>query len=431
MVRNSPKVRVLAALAAGILLPGLAVASSATGDELRDRDTQVRGSIDTTLVDLDQSSAELAEAREKLALAQAELADAQTRLAETRGQLAAADSLDRQMWRRLVASVRRLGEAREDLSDGRANVTDQEDTLGQIAVQNYQSGDPSLLGLSMVLTSQNPSGLTGQLNSVQNMLDKESATLHRLEASRILLTVHRIEVRQGKRRVAAQREIAAANLRRKQSLESSAQLSANRVHDLTDLWLAAHSAAVQAREADLERLRALRQEQARISEMLRQQAEEARLLAAAAAAVAASPQRAVDLGSRPSNGFLDFPINTYITSPFGKRLHPVLNRWALHDGTDFGAGCGTPIRAAASGTVLATYFNTGYGNRVILEHGFRRGVGLGTAYNHLSSDSVAVGDRVKRGDIVGYVGTTGYSTGCHLHFMVFENGTAVNPMNLL
>ena len=135
--------------------------------------------------------------------------------------------------------------------------------------------------------------------------------------------------------------------------------------------------------------------------------------------------------SRGSNGFLDYPVDTYITSSYGMRLHPVYHRWTLHDGTDFGAPCGTPIRAAASGEVIAVYYNPGYGNRVIMDNGYHRGVGLGTAYNHLSSYSTYEGQKVKRGEVIGYVGNTGYSTGCHLHFMVFENGATVNPMNWL
>ena len=103
----------------------------------------------------------------------------------------------------------------------------------------------------------------------------------------------------------------------------------------------------------------------------------------------------------------------------------------MHDGTDFGAPCGTPIRAAAGGTVLATFHNAGYGNRIIMDNGYQRGVGLATTYNHLSDSSASVGERVTRGEIIGYVGTTGASTGCHLHFMVLENGATVDPMTWL
>jgi murein DD-endopeptidase MepM/ murein hydrolase activator NlpD len=125
------------------------------------------------------------------------------------------------------------------------------------------------------------------------------------------------------------------------------------------------------------------------------------------------------------------PVSGYITSSYGMRFHPVYRRWSLHDGTDFGASCGTPIRASESGRVIARYYNSAYGNRVIIDHGYHRGVGLGTSYNHLSAYSTYVGQRVRRGDVIGYVGNTGASTGCHLHFMVFENGMTVNPMKWL
>nr|WP_238345320.1 M23 family metallopeptidase [Actinopolymorpha cephalotaxi] len=113
------------------------------------------------------------------------------------------------------------------------------------------------------------------------------------------------------------------------------------------------------------------------------------------------------------------------------RFHPILHRWKLHDGTDFGAACGTPIHAAASGRVIARYYNGAYGNRVLVSHGRMRGASIVTAYNHMSRYAVSNGERVSRGEVVGYVGTTGYSTGCHLHFMVYRNGSTTNPMNWL
>ena len=125
------------------------------------------------------------------------------------------------------------------------------------------------------------------------------------------------------------------------------------------------------------------------------------------------------------------PVDTYITSSYGMRLHPIYRRWRLHDGTDFGARCGRPVRAAAGGRVIGRYYNVGYGNRVIIAHGYLRGVSVTTTYNHLSRYSTYVGQRVRRGEIIGFVGTTGFSTGCHLHFMVFRNGRTVNPMNWL
>lgn len=119
-----------------------------------------------------------------------------------------------------------------------------------------------------------------------------------------------------------------------------------------------------------------------------------------------------------------YPIaNPYITSPFGMRVHPITNVLKLHDGTDFNADCGEPIFAVKSGTVTFASYYGAYGNRIAISHGD----GLVTIYNHLSGYNVEVGDQVSLGDVIGAAGTTGLSTGCHLHFMVELNGIKTNP----
>ena len=128
-----------------------------------------------------------------------------------------------------------------------------------------------------------------------------------------------------------------------------------------------------------------------------------------------------------SHGF-SYPVNAPITSSYGMRFHPVLHYWKLHDGTDFGAGCGTPIRAPYSGKVVEKYYNAGYGNRLIIDHGRVDGRYVTTAYNHAIRYTVGVGSHVSKGEVIGYVGTTGYSTGCHLHLMVWLDGSLRNPM---
>src|SRR5664279_721942 len=377
----------------------------ASAGDLRDREDKVARNINETLVDLDQSSGKLVAANNALGAAQVKLNDAQDHLAKTRGELAVAVVLDKQMQAKLDAAILRLEKARAELAQGKVEIAERERFLGQIAVQNYQSGDPGLLGLSMVLTSQDPAELSSQLNSVQNVFDKEAVSLDRLEASRVILTVQEQEVEAAKADVEVQRKAAAANLVKKQNLQARAVDAEERVSDLVKMRAIAHTAAVKAREADLERLRGLRKERDRISEMLRQRAEAARKRAAAAAAAAAAQAAAASArGSLKSNGFLDYPVVGYVSSSYGMRFHPIYKQWALHDGTDFGAACGTPVRASVAGEVIATYYNTGYGNRVIVDDGFRRGVGLGTAYNHLSAYSTRVGERVKRGEIIGYVG---------------------------
>lgn len=114
------------------------------------------------------------------------------------------------------------------------------------------------------------------------------------------------------------------------------------------------------------------------------------------------------------------------TSPFGPRVSPITGAVdEFHRGQDYGAACGTEVMAAAGGTVIYSQWHPyGGGNRVEIDHGN----GLITTYNHLSASKVKVGQKVERGDVIALSGTTGASTGCHLHFEVEVNNNVVNPL---
>ncbi|WP_246456439.1 M23 family metallopeptidase [Nocardioides mesophilus] len=417
----------MAAVAAGSMVLGLAAVPLASADDLRHKKAKVERNLSGAHDDLEESSGQLRAATAALQAAEAQLGQAQAKLARTRGELAAAEALDRQMQAKLEAAIAKLARARADLEQGHAKIAEQEHELGQIVVQNYQSGDPSLMGLSMVLTSQDPSALTGQLNSVRNVIDKEAVTLSRLEASKVLLTVQEQQVEEAKAEVAVQRRAAARNLERKQRLEQAAEDAETQVRSLVSLRKDARVEAEKARQADLATLQSLEFERDRIAAILRQRAEEARRRAAAAAAAADASGANVPVYG--GSGELLRPVPGPVTSPFGWRTHPIYGYRSLHDGIDFGAACGTPIEAAASGVVIEKYFQTAYGNRVVIDHGIHRGVSIATISNHLSSYAVSVGDHVRRGQVIGYVGTTGWSTGCHLHWTVLQNGSPVDPAN--
>ncbi len=159
-----------------------------------------------------------------------------------------------------------------------------------------------------------------------------------------------------------------------------------------------------------------------------QRAAQARALATAAA-TQASP--ILSPAGRPgSHGFIH-PVTGVVSSGFGIRLHPLLNVRKLHDGTDFAAACGTAIRAPYAGVVTRRFFNSAYGNRMFLSHGSVDGVRVETAFNHAARYLVQPGQRVSRGQLIGEVGSTGLSTGCHLHLMVWLNGRLRDPMSWL
>ena len=433
MVRIFPRAtraRVTAAFLASSMLLGLAAVPLASADDLKDRKQRVEGKVDKAEEHLDQSSDRLVRTTKALNAAEARLKVAESELATARGELAAAEVVDQRMQAALDAAVRKLERARQDLANGAVKVREQERTLGQLAVQNYQLGGPTMLGLSMVLTSKDPAELSGQLNSVQNVMDKESVSLDRLKASKVLLVVQEREVKTAKDVVAIRRQEAAENLAVKETLTARAAEAEDKVAGLVAARAKVRQVAAKAKAADARRLHQLGKERAKISSMLRKRAEAARKRALAKARRAGANSGGGQ-GAGHANGFLSYPVNSYITSSYGMRLHPIYHRWTLHDGTDFGAGCGTPIHAAASGTVTDRYYNGGYGNRIFIDHGIIGGDSITTVYNHLSRYKARVGQHVKKGQVIGYVGTTGYSTGCHLHFMVFRNGATVNPMNYL
>jgi murein DD-endopeptidase MepM/ murein hydrolase activator NlpD len=177
------------------------------------------------------------------------------------------------------------------------------------------------------------------------------------------------------------------------------------------------SATRQQKLQDISHLNA--QEQGEASEIDALQAASeaiaARIRAAQASRQAGSPD------STPSSSGLIWPVNGPVTSPFGWR-------WGrMHQGIDIGVGYGTPIHAAASGTVIYCGWESGYGNLTVLDHGGD----LATAYGHQSSIAVACGQHVNQGDVIGYVGCTGHCFGPHLHFEVRINGAPVDPLGYL
>lgn len=122
-----------------------------------------------------------------------------------------------------------------------------------------------------------------------------------------------------------------------------------------------------------------------------------------------------------------WPVMGWITSEFGSRMSPFTNSREFHAGIDIATRVGNPIKAPADGVVAEAGYQSSMGNSIKIDHGH----GLSTWYGHLSRLAVAQGNSVKRGDVIGYVGTSGRSTGSHLHYGVYINNVAVNPRRYL
>lgn len=170
-----------------------------------------------------------------------------------------------------------------------------------------------------------------------------------------------------------------------------------------------------------------------VREAAREQAEAERQLAAlhqASSEITIFLRRLVETpegrarAATPYRGDWGMPVGGRMTSPFGMRMHPVLGRYKLHTGVDFGVPAGTPIRAAGNGVVVHAGWWGAYGNAVIIDHGG----GTTTLYGHMSAVRCVSGQTVTRGAVIGTVGSTGLSTGPHCHFEVRRNGVPVNPL---
>jgi len=321
---------------------------------------------------------------------------------------------------RLRRAVYKLQIARHDLVEGRHAVVDQRRKVVGALVAEYQTG-PDSFAIGFGLDTRSVRQAMTNLQSARTVLNKQDYQLQSYQATEVLLRLTATRVQRAKDLVAATRRRAAANLAHERRLEqrqrvATAQIKAHIVALRADqLLLAAAKRFEQARVRKLQSVRSSLDSQLR------------RL------ALARARRHRTTVGQHPrrSGGFLSFPVNGPITSPYGMRFHPILHIWELHDGTDFGVPCGTPVHAAAPGRITQEYFNVAYGNRVIMDHGWVRGVSLQTSYNHLTSFVASIGQYVRRGQLIAYSGTTGWSTGCHLHFMVWVNGATVDPVTWL
>jgi murein DD-endopeptidase MepM/ murein hydrolase activator NlpD len=267
------------------------------------------------------------------------------------------------------------------------------------------------------------------ISSLERQVLRTTIALQRLQAEHTRQRAVAVAERNAVAAIVARREAVAAQVAEQVEVhkETVSELEGDRrTYAAMVEQLRLESAQLEAelqRRARLAARRAARQEAARQA-AARREAEQATRNRAPAAQP--QPAAAPAPSTSSSSGFL-WPADGVKTSDFGWRTHPIFGTGRLHSGIDIGAAYGSPISAAASGTVVSAGTMSGYGNVVVLDHGG----GIATLYAHQSSVAVGTGQAVQRGQTIGYVGSTGYSTGPHLHFEVRVNGTPVDPMGYL
>ncbi|MFT4264574.1 MAG: peptidoglycan DD-metalloendopeptidase family protein [Nocardioides sp.] len=412
-------------------------------DKLKKKRQKVRGQIQTAEADLDDSSNALAAATAKVQAAEKTLAAATTALAAAQEKLGVAQATldkaetaltgaraeDARMQAALDTAQAKLAQAKTDLVSGRAAVAAQREKVSATMISNAQGVDAGLLALSGLLDAKSPEDIERQQELQSTIVSNQEATYDDLQASEVLLTVRRHQTKAAEVEVAAQRQAAADQLEVVRDLEQQAQASqqevAARVADASSAQQAAASATKEAASA---RAVAARQKAHDAKVLKARKAEDARITRQILAASGKGEDRTVD----SVDGLFQMPVaNSYVTSPYGWRKHPIYGYWGLHDGDDFHAPCGTPEVAVDTGRVISEYFSSVWGNRLFLDLGSVNGHKYTAIYNHISTYVVREGAVVARGDTVALAGTTGWSTACHLHFTILRDGTAIDPQTVL
>ena len=400
--RGAPKARrsfiaVIVLAAVALALAG-AVATSVraeTAAELQGKLQDARGKIDAAKKHKASLSEQIGDLDGRLAAIQRRLdglgdqiAAVEERLSVTRDKL------------RILRKELRLKKL--ELAEAQAELELEQRNFAERAVLSYKSED--LDYVDVLLASSDFEDLISRVNVIHDLLGGNNALVGGLETTRDKVDAEKrsIAKREG--------DVAAAALVLQ---EKSDELTALRAAQA-----ASQAAAIAVRRQKTGALKGVNQD---LAELERQ---EDQLLAESQALTGVITG---STGSGQGTGSLSWPVSGPVTSPFGWRIHPILGYKKFHTGIDIGVGYGTPIHAADGGAVIYATWMGGYGNVIIVDHGD----GLSTLYAHQSSLAVGTGARVTRGQTIGYVGSTGFSTGPHLHFEVRVNGNPVDPMGYL
>lgn len=412
----------VAAVVAAVTLLGAATPAGA--DDLDNRRKATQDAIDAN----QQKQAQLQDAVEEL---QGSIADAGAQLVQLQGQLPAAQQAvdaatatyqSSQREAELIAA--RLADAEQQesqLTDTIATDTAKADqvraTIAQIGREAYRNG-ADVSGLAVVLAAKSPQDFVEGYAQMSAALRSQTQSLSSLETL----------AAQNK---AAQNRLSAVkdkitDLKAQADAKVAEAATAKRAADDAKAKLDALTAQVSAQQTSLEAQKADIEAQLAAADAASNQLKNDLAAIIAQQQAAGKPASTTVSGAVFGNPTVHDPM--VVTSEYGMRWQPILHIYRLHAGLDLRSYCGEEVYAGRSGTVQWAMFRSGYGNQVMIDHGWVNGASTMSSYSHLTRAVVSAGQQVQAGQLVGYAGATGgISTGCHLHFEVYINGSTVNP----
>jgi murein DD-endopeptidase MepM/ murein hydrolase activator NlpD len=363
-----------------------------------------------------------------------DLSQAQAELRTLQSRLATSEQLLDRLNQRFVKETIRLHQLRRQYVVARGR-------LERRLIDAYES--PAVGTIDVLLASKSMADLLDDIQYVQDITKQDRVISDDLKTARDGMRVARARTRVIRKRVATETALVRERRDRQETVTQQLVSTARQLTTARDSKQSALSSVKVDEQTFVRESQLLQAQSAGLAARIRA-AEEAAAAAAAAAAraQAAKPPPSTPSpssgkstppsstspsgGPAPSSAGLIWPVDGPIASPFGPRCLPN-GDCSFHPGIDIAAPTGTPIHAAAAGTVIYAGWMEGYGNLTVIDHGNN----LATAYGHQSSIGVSVGQTVAQGQVIGAVGCTGYCFGPHLHFEVRVNGEPVNPLNYL
>ncbi len=373
-------------LAASVAVAGLLVCAAASGAFAQDLQSE-----------LDQSEAELEQQKDRKGVLSSELADFNARVDQLAGEVAVLRNREAIVVAELRLVQKRLNMEKARLDELHEQLHRSLNVLRNRLVGIYRAGDPDLL--TVMLESDGFDDLVSRYEYLRRIEEQDSDIVGRVRTLRNGTRVTVDRVTEDRNEIEDKK---AELVRTRSQLEArEAELAAARD---------GKAAALDEVNSDIEQLEG---DVADIQDQIQQQ------IQAASATPGVEPLQAGPIQGA-SGGWI-WPVSGTLTSPFGYR-------WGrMHEGIDISVPEGTPIRAAQAGNVILAAYTGGYGNYTCVDHGG----GLSSCYAHQSSYAVSPGDSVAQGEVIGYSGNTGSSTGPHLHFEIRVNGSAVDPLGYL